>query len=264
VYNLTLLRNRDAADLVKTIFDAVAYLHRCGIVHRDLKPENLLFKDPKEDADIMICDFGLSRVMESDKMALLTEICGTPGVSSWFPELLLVPAKPHWLEPILVHGARDLQQEWVTKISFRFTWTSVDWQNDLAGHHKPVDVWAMGVITYFLLCGYTPFDRDSQAKETEAILAGDYKFEPAEYWENVSETAKEFIRCCLTLDPVKRPTAKDMLDHKWLSNAHHAAVSTSAAPDLLPQVKKNFDAKRTCKFFIFSPPLITSHQPPLI
>lgn len=50
------------------------------------------------------------------------------------------------------------------------------------------DVWAIGVITYFLLCGYTPFDRDSHVDEMEAILAADYKFEPADYWENVSDT----------------------------------------------------------------------------
>lgn len=47
----------------------------------DLKPENLLFRSPAEDADIMIADFGLSRVMEEEKLSLLTEICGTPGVS---------------------------------------------------------------------------------------------------------------------------------------------------------------------------------------
>ena len=29
----------------------------------------------------------------------------------------------------------------------------------------------MGVITYFLLCGYTPFDRDTQQQEMEAIIA---------------------------------------------------------------------------------------------
>lgn len=36
----------------------------------------------------------------------------------------------------------------------------------------------MGVITYFLLAGYTPFDRENQHLEMEAIIAGDYKFEP--------------------------------------------------------------------------------------
>lgn len=49
------------------------------------------------------------------------------------------------------------------------------------------DVWAIGVITYFLLCGYTPFDRDSNLEEMQAILVADYKFEPVEYWRGVSE-----------------------------------------------------------------------------
>jgi hypothetical protein len=47
----------------------------------DLKPENLLFRTPAEEADIMIADFGLSRIMEEEKLSMLTEICGTPGVS---------------------------------------------------------------------------------------------------------------------------------------------------------------------------------------
>jgi hypothetical protein len=50
-------------------------------LHADLKPENLLFRTKSSDADIMIADFGLSRVMDANKFSLLTEICGTPGVS---------------------------------------------------------------------------------------------------------------------------------------------------------------------------------------
>jgi calcium/calmodulin-dependent protein kinase I len=69
----------DAAELVRTIMKAVQYIHDSGIVHRDLKPENLLFRTPAEDADVMIADFGLSRVMEEEKFQMLTEICGTPG-----------------------------------------------------------------------------------------------------------------------------------------------------------------------------------------
>lgn len=72
----------------------------------------------------------------------------------------------------------------------------------------------MGVITYFLLAGYTPFDRDSAQLEMEAIIAGDYKFEPAEYWANVSDTARDFVTECLTIDPASRPTAAEALAHK--------------------------------------------------
>jgi len=85
MFSLTLLHYRDAADLVGTIFGAVAHLHECGIVHRNLMPESLLFKDLSEDADVIICSFGLSKVIGSEKVVLLTEICGTHGVSPDLP-----------------------------------------------------------------------------------------------------------------------------------------------------------------------------------
>jgi len=199
----------DAASLVRTILQAVKYIHDSHVVHRDLKPENLLFRDPKEDADIMIADFGLSRVMEDQKLTLLTEICGTPGYMA--PEIFLK-----------------------------------------TGHSKPVDIWAMGVVTYFLLAGYTPFDRDSQQQEMDAIIKGDYKFKPEEYWENVSETAKDFVRTCLTLDPTKRPTAKQALQHPWLADKEPHFVpdmQRDGKPmDLLPNVMKAAsDAKKLWK-----------------
>ena len=81
----------------------------------------------------------------------------------------------------------------------------------------------MGVITYFLLCGYTPFDRDSESEEVELILSGDYKFEPVQYWESVSGTAKDFVKRCLTVNPTERPCARDMLEHKWLLSISHTS-----------------------------------------
>ncbi|KAK7042202.1 calcium calmodulin dependent protein [Favolaschia claudopus] len=199
----------DAAALVRTIITAVQYIHAAGIVHRDLKPENLLFLTSAEDAEIMIADFGLSRIMEEEKLSMLTEICGTPGYMA--PEIFLK-----------------------------------------TGHSKPVDIWAMGVVTYFLLAGYTPFDRDTPKAEMEAIIAGDYKFEPEEYWANVSEPARDFVKSCLTIDPAQRLTASGCLEHRWLAASTPHFVpdpsSASGAPtDLLPHVKKAFNAKQAWK-----------------
>lgn len=122
----------------------------------------------------------------------------------------------------------------------------------VVGHGKPVDVWAMGVITYFLLCGYTPFDRDTQEEEAKAIMRGDYKFEPATYWANVSETARDFVRSCLTLDPHRRPTAEQLLSHKWLADATPHFVPdpeslTGQPTNLLPHIQRQFNARKTCK-----------------
>lgn len=60
--------------------DTAYLISGCHMPYVDLKPENLLFRTKDEDADIMIADFGLSRVMDDEKFHLLTEICGTPGV----------------------------------------------------------------------------------------------------------------------------------------------------------------------------------------
>ena len=112
----------------------------------------------------------------------------------------------------------------------------------------------MGVITYFLLCGYTPFDRDTQQQEMEAIIAGDYKFEPEEYWANVSATAKDFVRECLTIDPGSRPTAEEALRHRWLADAEPHGVQDASGnmANLLPQMKRAFDARRTFRKAVFS------------
>jgi calcium/calmodulin-dependent protein kinase I len=109
------------------------------------------------------------------------------------------------------------------------------------------------ISTMLTFCaGYTPFDRDNQQQETEAIIAGDYKFEPAEYWANVSDTAKDFVRSCLTIDPNARPTAKEMLQHRWLADEKPHFVPDPTSPtggpaDLLPHIQKRLDAKTRCK-----------------
>ncbi|CAD6582195.1 MAG: Golgi transport complex subunit 3 [Alectoria sarmentosa] len=194
----------DAADLIRATLSAVAYLHDHGIVHRDLKPENLLFRTPEDNADLLIADFGLSRIMDEEAFHVLTTTCGTPGYMA--PEI------------------------------FKKT-----------GHGKPVDVWAIGVITYFLLCGYTPFDRDSNLEEMQAILVADYSFTPLEYWRSVSLSAREFIKRCLTIDPQQRMTAHEALSHPFVDEMarQQRGESAKGGGDLLPVIKKNFNARRT-------------------
>ncbi|KAM5446616.1 Calcium/calmodulin-dependent protein kinase type I, partial [Microsporum canis] len=197
----------DAADLIRATLSAVAYLHDHGIVHRDLKPENLLFRTPEDNADLLIADFGLSRIMDEEQFHVLTTTCGTPGYMA--PEIF-----------------------------------------KKSGHGKPVDIWAIGVITYFLLCGYMPFDRDSNVEEMQAILVADYSFTPEDYWRNVSPTACEFINRCLTTDPLARITSHEALQHPWINPPAdpmnpEATAKAGTGEDLLPVVKKNFNARRT-------------------
>ncbi|KAA8591445.1 hypothetical protein FQN60_002388, partial [Etheostoma spectabile] len=74
---------KDASSVIQQVLQAVSYLHENGIVHRDLKPENILYFSQDENSKIMISDFGLSKIVESD---IMSTACGTPGYVA--PEVL--------------------------------------------------------------------------------------------------------------------------------------------------------------------------------
>jgi serine/threonine protein kinase len=59
----------------------------------------------------------------------------------------------------------------------------------ISGYGLEVDMWAVGVISYILLCGFPPFrspDRN-QTELFEFIKAGEYEF-LSPYWDNISSS----------------------------------------------------------------------------
>lgn len=69
-----------------------------------------------------------------------------------------------------------------------------------------VDIWAAGVITYILLCGFPPFrsEKNQQDELFEQILLGKLEF-PAPYWDNISVSAKVHKKHAhISLKPARR------------------------------------------------------------
>uniref|UniRef100_A0A8C4NWU2 Serine/threonine-protein kinase DCLK2 n=1 Tax=Dicentrarchus labrax TaxID=13489 RepID=A0A8C4NWU2_DICLA len=87
------------------------------------------------------------------------------------------------------------------------------------GYGLKVDIWAAGVITYILLCGFPPFRGSGEDQEAlfEQILRGLLDF-PASYWDNVSDTAKALITGMLQVEVDQRYTAVQVLDHPWVND----------------------------------------------
>ncbi|XP_029027955.1 serine/threonine-protein kinase DCLK1-like isoform X3 [Betta splendens] len=87
------------------------------------------------------------------------------------------------------------------------------------GYGLKVDIWAAGVITYILLCGFPPFRGCGEDQEAlfEQILRGQLEF-PAPYWDNVSDTAKALITGMLQVEVDRRYTAAQVLDHPWVND----------------------------------------------
>ncbi|KAJ5835482.1 hypothetical protein N7447_001508 [Penicillium robsamsonii] len=98
------------------------------------------------------------------------------------------------------------------------------------GHGKAVDMWSLGVITYTLLCGYSPFRSENLTDLIEECRTGRIIFHER-YWRDVSQDAKDFILTLLNADPSKRVTSEEALKHEWLTG------KTASDRDLLPEIR---------------------------
>ncbi|KAK8050683.1 hypothetical protein PG994_012413 [Apiospora phragmitis] len=98
------------------------------------------------------------------------------------------------------------------------------------GHGKPVDMWSMGVITYTLLCGYSPFRSENLQDLIDECSNAQVVFHER-YWKDVSQDAKDFIMHLLQPDADNRWTSQQALDHIWLSGKN------ATDHNLLPEIK---------------------------
>jgi calcium/calmodulin-dependent protein kinase I len=150
-----------------------------GILHRDLKPDNILLKSKDNNTDIKLIDFGFAKVKDSVSATQMQTQLGTPKYVA--PEIL------------------DRQ---------------VSGYYDGACPEK-VDVWSAGVICYNMLSGQHPFSLKNEVILCRSIRRGLFNFN-AEVWGSVDEKAKLFIRECLNIDPIERPSAEKAMNLPWL------------------------------------------------
>lgn len=76
------------------------------------------------------------------------------------------------------------------------------------------DMWSLGVIVFILLAGYMPFHGE-EAVQTRNIKTGHYIMKP-QRWNTVSKPATEFVKSLLQVDPAKRFTAEQALEHEFI------------------------------------------------
>lgn len=98
------------------------------------------------------------------------------------------------------------------------------------GHGKAVDIWSLGVITYTLLCGYSPFRSENLQDLIDECSNGKVVFHDR-YWRDVSDDAKNFIGHLLQPLPEDRYTSSQALRHPWLSGKN------ATDHNLLPEIR---------------------------
>lgn len=99
------------------------------------------------------------------------------------------------------------------------------------------DLWSCGVILYILLCGYPPFNGANDKQIIEAVLKGKFTLDEPE-WDDVSDDAKDLVKRLLTLDPDRRISASEALQHRWIKTmAQSEKVDKQVATKTLSNLK---------------------------
>ncbi|KAM7419462.1 hypothetical protein PAMA_016533 [Pampus argenteus] len=109
-----------------------------------------------------------------------------------------------------------------------------------SGYGLKVDIWAAGVITYILLCGFPPFRSESNLQEDlfDQILLGQLDF-PSPYWDNITDSAKELIGKMLQVNVEARYTAQDVLSHPWVMD--DAVMENNMMVEVTGKLKTHFN-----------------------
>jgi len=106
------------------------------------------------------------------------------------------------------------------------------------------DMWAVGVIAYVLLSGLSPFLGDNDLDTYANIQMCSYTFEEEEF-DQVSDTAMDFIKSLLVLTSAKRLAADQCLDDDWL---HQHGQRGSLTTNLSKNMRKFINRRQWQKF----------------
>nr|XP_046236984.1 serine/threonine-protein kinase DCLK2-like isoform X1 [Scatophagus argus] len=100
------------------------------------------------------------------------------------------------------------------------------------GYGLKVDIWAAGVITYILLCGFPPFRSENNMQEElfDQILRGKLEF-PSPDWDTISMPAKMLISQMLQVNVDTRFTAEEVLSHPWVTDEAPADSNTVSSTE---------------------------------
>ncbi|AYV82659.1 MAG: hypothetical protein Hyperionvirus2_27 [Hyperionvirus sp.] len=169
------------ATILKFTLLAIEYCHSHEQIHRDIKAGNILID---KDGGIKLCDFGVG--------ALLIHDGGMDKIRHSFVGTL------NWMSPELM----------------------MEPENEI-GYTSKIDIWAFGITCLEMGFGHAPYYECKTDKVMMNVVASPSPTAAcyADQKNTFSKYYSDIVSKCLNKDPKGRPTAKELLEHKFFRQA---------------------------------------------
>lgn len=205
------LLEETALDIAYQLLSVISYLHERGVIHRDIKAENVIIN--RKNSTVL----NAASTTSSSNMTTTTT---TPTLTTTMTNAMSTISTPP-----LFYDIKLIDFGFSTVLGHDLTGTFLGTGGYLAPeirqqrhYSKAVDVWAAGVLLYFIVSTQLPFTTavDSLPQDLHSCKDRLVLLFPEKKWSHVSEDYKTLIKKMLELNPLKRITAAEALQEGCL------------------------------------------------
>ncbi|CAK0760674.1 hypothetical protein CVIRNUC_002790 [Coccomyxa viridis] len=195
------------ATILKEVLKGLDYMHKNGNIHRDVKAGNILINT---DGNVVLADFGVAAQMERG--------------GSW--------------------GNKN-----VSRNTFVGTpcWMAPEVMEQTQGYNSSADIWSFGITILELAHGHAPFARYPPMKVLLMTIQNPPPSLESDSKKHFSKAMRDIVAKCLVKDPTKRPSATQLLDHKFFKTAHDPQYLVKHLLSELPAVTERVKAMRQAR-----------------